>query len=130
VEYSIVKEPMAMLELEMSEGEQITADAGAMVYTKGDIEVKTRTRKSGVLKKIKVAAFGGEWFFVNDFIAHSDCTLGLTGPPIGDIVYLEVDPSSGFIAQSGSYIASTEEVELDAVAGLHQGFIRIRIFHA
>lgn len=104
---------MAMLELDMSDGEQIRAEAGAMVYMRGDFEVKTRTRQGGVFKKIKVAALGGEWFFVNDFIAHGDCALGLTGPPIGDIAYLDVEPSRGYIVQTGAYIASSEDVDLD-----------------
>lgn len=55
---------MAMLEIEMSDGDQITAEAGAMVYMRGDFDVETRTRQGGVFKKIKVAALGGEWFFV------------------------------------------------------------------
>ena len=113
LQYSILKEPMAMLEIDMSDGDQITAEAGAMVYMRGDFDVKTRTRQGGVFKKIKVAALGGEWFFVNDFIANGDCTLGLTGPPIGDIAYLEVEPSHGYIVQTGSYIASSDEVDLD-----------------
>jgi uncharacterized protein (AIM24 family) len=55
--------------------------------------------------------------------------LGLTGPPIGDIVYLEVDPSSGYIAQSGSYIASTEEVELDTQwQGFTKGLFGSEVF--
>ena len=35
-------------------------------------------RKGGFLKSIKAAAFGGESFFVNEFIAQEDnCNLGL-----------------------------------------------------
>lgn len=84
-----------------------------MVYMKGDIEIKTRTREGGFFKKIKVTALGGESFFVNDYIAHGDCFIGLTGPPLGDIVRLEVKQGSGFIVQSGAYVASTQGVLLD-----------------
>jgi uncharacterized protein (TIGR00266 family) len=111
--YRIVKEPMALLEVEMSTGEKITAESGAMVYMKGDIEVKTRTREGGFLKKLKVTALGRESFFVNDFLAKGDCSVGLTGPPIGDIVRLDVKPGEGFIVQSGSYVASSSGVMLD-----------------
>ncbi|AIC14725.1 TIGR00266 family protein [Nitrososphaera viennensis] len=113
MQFSIVKAPMALLEVQMSAGEKITTESGAMVYMKGDIEIKTRTREGGFLKKLKVTALGGESFFVNDFIAKSDCSLGLTGPPIGDIVRLDIKPGSGFIVQSGSYVASTAGVLLD-----------------
>lgn len=111
--YRIIKEPMAMLEVEMSDGEKITGESGAMVYTRGNVEIKTRTREGGFFKKIKVTALGGESFFVNDFIAHGDCSIGLTGPPIGDIVLIGVRPASGFIVQSGSYVASSSGVMLD-----------------
>ena len=108
-----MKEPMAILEVQMSSGEKITAESGAMVYMKGDIEVKTRTREGGLFKKIKVTALGGESFFVNDYIAHGDCSIGLTGPPLGDIIRVEVKPSNGFIVQSGSYVSSTPGVLID-----------------
>lgn len=102
-----------MLDVRMSAGEKITAESGAMVYMKGDMEVKTRTREGGLFKKIKVTALGGESFFVNDYIARGDCTIGLTGPPLGDITQIPIRPGSGYIVQSGSYIASTEGVILD-----------------
>lgn len=111
--YRIIKEPMAMLEVEMSDGEKITGESGAMVYTRGNVEIKTRTREGGFFKKIKVTALGGESFFVNDFIAHGNCSIGLTGPPIGDIVLIGVRPALGFIVQSGSYVASSSGVMLD-----------------
>lgn len=104
---------MAILDIQMSSGEKITAESGAMVYMKGDIEIKTRTREGGFFKKIKVTALGGESFFVNDYIAHGDCSIGLTGPPLGDIVRLEVKQGSGLIVQSGAYVASTQGVLLD-----------------
>lgn len=97
----------------MAAGEKITAESGAMVYMKGDVDINTRTREGGFLKKLKVTAFGGESFFVNDFIAKSDCSIGLTGPPIGDIVQLAIKPGNGFIVQSGSYVASTTGISLD-----------------
>lgn len=113
MQYQILKEPMAILEVQMCSGENITAESGAMVYMKGELEIKTRTREGGFFKKIKITALGGESFFVNDYVAHGDCSIGLTGPPIGDIVRVEVKPSSGFIVQSGAYVASTTGVLLD-----------------
>ena len=104
---------MAILEIALEAGEKITAESGAMVYMKGNIELKTRTREGGFLKKLKVTALGGESFFVNDFIAHGNATIGLTGPPLGDIIKLDIKPGEGFIVQSGSYVASTPGVILD-----------------
>lgn len=113
MQFQIIKEPMALLEVQMSAGEKITAESGAMVYMKGDMEIKTRTREGGFFKKLKVTALGGESFFVNDFVAKSNCSIGLTGPPIGDIIQLPVRQGAGFIVQSGAYVASTPGVLLD-----------------
>lgn len=113
MQYQILKEPMAILEVQLNSGEKITAESGAMVYIKGDVEIKTRTREGGLLKKLKVTALGGESFFVNDFIAKTDATIGLTGPPLGDIIRIKVMQGSGYIVQSGSYVASTPGVVLD-----------------
>ncbi|MEJ2259038.1 MAG: TIGR00266 family protein [Nitrosopumilaceae archaeon] len=60
----------------------------------------------------KAAAFGGESFFVNEFIAHEDdCTLGLTGNMLGDIEVIHVDEE--YIIQSGAFIGSTNGLTLD-----------------
>jgi len=111
--FEILKEPMAILDVQLEPGEKITAESGAMVYMKGDIEIKTRTREGGLLKKLKVTALGGESFFVNDYIARSESSIGLTGPPLGDIIHLDIVPGGGFIVQSGSYVASTQGVLID-----------------
>ena len=85
-----------------------------MVYIKGNIEVKTTTRSGGFFKKFKVAALGRQSFFVNNYVAHEDnCFIGLTGPPIGDVVRMSINASNGLIVQSGAYIASSTGVMLD-----------------
>jgi uncharacterized protein (TIGR00266 family) len=114
MKYTVTKEPMAMLEIELARDEQITAEAGSMVYMKGDIEIKTRTQKGGFFKKLSISALGQETFFVNDYIAHGDtCILGLTGPQLGDIWRMVANPGTGFMIQSGSYICSTPDIQLD-----------------
>ncbi|AFU58626.1 hypothetical protein Ngar_c16930 [Candidatus Nitrososphaera gargensis Ga9.2] len=104
---------MTILDVQMSSGEKITAESGATVYIKGDIEIKTRTCEGGLLKKLKVTALGSESFIVNNYIAQGDCSIGVTGPPLGDIVRPDIKPGSDFIVQSGSYVASTQGVLLD-----------------
>jgi uncharacterized protein (TIGR00266 family) len=117
MQYQILKEPMAMLEIQLNKEEEVTGEAGAMVYIKGNIEVKTTTRSGGgFFKKFKVAALGRQSFFVNNYVAHEDnCFIGLTGPPIGDIVRMSInaDNAGGLIVQSGAYIASSPGVMLD-----------------
>jgi uncharacterized protein (AIM24 family) len=57
MQYQILKERMAILEVQMSSAEKMTAESGTMVYMKGNIEIKTRTREGGFLKKIKVSSW-------------------------------------------------------------------------
>ena len=96
---------MGLVEFTLDRGEKVTAEAAAMVFMKGDILTETKMRKGGFLKSLKAAAFGGESFFVNEFIAQEDgCTLGLTGNMLGDIEVISIEDE--FIVQSGSFVGS------------------------
>ncbi len=127
--YKIISNPMGMLEVEMDKGDKITAEGGALVYMKGDVEIKTRMRNKSFLKSVKVTLLGKETFFVNDFIANEDnCIIGLTGPPVGDIFKLDIE-DHGYIIQSGAYIASTPYVELDTEwQGFTKGIFGTELF--
>ncbi|MBT6468843.1 MAG: TIGR00266 family protein [Thaumarchaeota archaeon] len=112
MEYEIVKNPMGLIEFTLNQGERIVAEAAAMVFMQGDIVTETRMRKGGFLKSLKAAAFGGESFFVNEFIAQEDgCKLGLTGNTLGDIEVINVNEE--YIVQSGSFVGSTTDLTLD-----------------
>lgn len=112
MEFEIVKNPMGLIEFSLNRNEKITAEAAAMVFIQGDIRTETKMRKGGFLKSLKAAAFGGESFFVNEFIAEEDnCKLGLTDNMLGDIQVIDVDEE--FVFQSGSFVGSTTELTLD-----------------
>ena len=129
MQFQILNNPMSILEVHMGKGESITAEAGALVFMKGNIEIKTKMR-GGFLKTVKVSLLGNESFFVNDYIANEDgCILGLTGPPVGDIIEIPIDGNNGFIVQSGSYIASTPGVDIDTKwQGFTKGIFGSEIF--
>jgi len=112
MEFEIVKNPMGLIEFTLNKGEKITAEAAAMVFMRGNIVTETKMRKGGFLKSLKAAAFGGESFFVNEFIAQEDgCKLGLTGNMLGDIEVIDVNEE--YIVQSGSFVGSTTDLTLD-----------------
>lgn len=129
MEHQILKNPMSILEIQMNQGEYIRADAGSFVFMKGQIEVKTQMR-TGLLKNLKVSILGGESFFVNDYIANENgCVLGLSGPPVGDIVEIPLTRSEGYILQSGAYIASTKDVAIDTKwQGIKKGIFGSELF--
>jgi len=128
MEYEIIKNPMGLIHFTMNKGDSVTAEAAALVFFKGDIETITRMRKSGFLKSLKVAAFGGESFFVNEFIAREDnCKLGLTGNMLGDIEEIHVNEE--IIVQSSAFVASTGDLTLDTKwQGFTKGIFGTNLF--
>jgi uncharacterized protein (TIGR00266 family) len=128
MDYEILKNPMGLIQFSMNKGEKVTAEAAAMVFMKGNIQTETKMRKGGFLKSLKAAAFGGESFFVNEFIANDDnCTLGLTGNTLGDIEVIHIDKE--FIVQSGAYVGSTNGLTLDTKwQGFTKGIFGTNLF--
>ena len=128
MDYEILKNPMGLIQFSMNKGEKVTAEAAAMVFMKGNIQTETKMRKGGFLKSLKAAAFGGESFFVNEFMAIDDnCTLGLTGNTLGDIEVIHIDKE--FIVQSGAYVGSTNGLTLDTKwQGFTKGIFGTNLF--
>ena len=110
--HEIVKNPVGMVDFSLDRGDTVTAEAGSMVYMRGDIETNTRTRSGGLFKALKSTVLAGESFFVNEFTAREDgCMLGLTGRTLGDMEVIRADGE--YIVQSGAYVASTGDITLD-----------------
>ena len=135
MDYEIKYSPSyAMLVLNLEAGEKIVGEAGAMTYMSPNIEVTTRTRERSILSSIGLSILGGQSLFVNDYIASGGPgELGLVAAPVGDIQVMKVEPEKGFIVQRASYLASTEDVDLDVkwegfTKGLFgQGLFMIRV---
>ena len=115
MKYEIKYEPSyAMLVAELEANERITGEAGSMTYMSPNIEVVTRMRERGILGALGVSIFGGQSFFVNDYVAKDRSgKIGLTAAPVGDIQILKVEPGNGYIIQKSGYLASTQDIELD-----------------
>jgi len=92
---SYSQKPHSLLEVNLKKDESITAEAGALVYMR-DVQIDTKTH-SGILKTLKVSILGNESFFVNKYTAkHDVCVLGLTSPPVGDIINILISNIAGF----------------------------------
>jgi len=100
--------------LKLEPNESVTAEAGAMTYMEPNINVKTRKRERSLLGTLSLTLLGRQSFFVNDYSAKEGAgEVAFVSAPVGDIETLEVKPNQGYIIQSASYIASTQNVELD-----------------
>ena len=115
MEYEIKYKPSySMLVVKLEPNESVTAEAGAMTYMEPNIDVKTRMRERSFLGTLGITFFGRQSFFVNDYRAQEGSgEVAFVAAPVGDIEKLEVKPNQGYIIQSASYIASTQNVNLD-----------------
>jgi len=96
-------------------GELIRAESGAMVGMT-NVEMSTGTR-GGLLKSLARSVLGGESFFINTFTASAQGGEVLLAPALpGDVVTypMQGDP---IMVQSGSYLASSDGIEVDTKWG-------------
>ena len=101
----------SLLKVELVRGEAISAEAGAMVSMSSGIEMET-VAKGGLFGALKRSVLGGESFFVNTFRATEPGEVTFAPSLPGDIYDLELKGQTVY-AQSGAYIASSPEIEVD-----------------
>lgn len=97
----------------LARNEKIQAESGAMLGMSPGIDMATEA-KGGILKSIARSMFAGESFFMNTYTGVKDGDSILLAPPLpGDIAVVEMqgDP---LLVQSGSYLASSEGIQVDA----------------
>jgi len=100
----------SILKLFLEPGEAVTAEAGAYVLHKGNVEIKTHTG-GGLLKALTRAMLAGESIFVNTFIARGSAELWFAPGVPGDIVYVPLHGQE-LIIQDTSYLAHHGNVSL------------------
>ncbi|MEM0505457.1 MAG: TIGR00266 family protein [Sulfolobales archaeon] len=104
----------SLLVVFLDPGEKIVAEAGSMTYMTPNVEVKTRMREKSILDSLGLTVLGRQSFWVNEYSARdSPGEVAFVSAPIGDIEKLTITPKQGYIIQKASYIASTENVNLD-----------------
>ncbi len=105
----------AMAQVQLEGGEQLLAEAGAMIGMSPNMNMETQA-KGGVGAGLK-RMFSGESFFQNTFTAMNGPGEVLVAHSLpGDIVSIEV-PQSALMIQSSSFIASHMGVTTSAKVG-------------
>ncbi|MGM0592031.1 MAG: TIGR00266 family protein [Halobacteriota archaeon] len=105
----------ALLTVSLDAGESIRSEAGAMVSYSDGIDIETRA-SGGILDSLKRNVLGGESFFQNTFVAREAGEVTLAPPLSGDVVHHELADET-LLVQSGSYIASHPDIEVDTKFG-------------
>ncbi len=103
------KPSYSLLKVGLEPGETVTAEPGAMVYMKGDIEIKTSS--GGILKGIMRSMLGGESFWLNTYRARSHAEIWFAPSLPGDIEALNID-GKGLIIQDTSYLAHHGDISI------------------
>ncbi|MFN2106317.1 MAG: TIGR00266 family protein, partial [Candidatus Promineifilaceae bacterium] len=102
----------ALAFVELDADESIQVEAGAMVGMSPDLKLITEAR-GGLFKSLTRSIFGGESFFLNTYTARKAGDSVALAPPLpGDINVIEMR-GEPLLVQSGSYLASSEGVNVD-----------------
>lgn len=101
-------------------GEKVRVEAASMVGMSSGVTLET-TATGGILKSLGRAFLGGESFFQNVYTAPSQGGEVLVAPSLpGDLTTLDV--TEPMLVQSGAYVASDIEIELDSKWGGSKSF--------
>ena len=101
--------------ISLDAGEKIQAETGAMVSMSDTIKMDTGM-KGGILGGLKRSVLGGESFFLNTFEAEQPGEVTIAPALPGDILALEL-AGLPLMVQSGSFLASTPDVDIDTKWG-------------
>jgi uncharacterized protein (TIGR00266 family) len=112
--------------------EPIQVEAGSMVGMSAGVGVETKAR-GGLLKSLARSMLGGESFFINTYRAPSQGGRVMLAPALpGDITVRQLEQET-LLVQSGSYVASSEDVDVSTAWGgaktffAREGLILLRI---
>lgn len=111
----------SMAIVDLAPHEEIRVESGSMVSMTEGMKLKTQM-EGGILRSLTRSVLGGESFFLNVFQAPAQggqINLAPTMP--GDMMILEMHGES-LLVQSGSYVASSLGITIDAKWGGAQTF--------
>ena len=111
----LYKPSYSLAVVNMDRGEEIVAEAGAMVSMSSGIQIETKAR-GGILGGLARSFLGGESFFLNTFKAVEPGEITLAPALPGDVVHLELNNET-LLVQSGSYMACSTDISVDTQWG-------------
>lgn len=123
MEYVIDRGPdFSVLKVKLSAGESITAEPGAYMLHRGDMEVTTGTGGQGIMSVLGRAILGGESIFLNTFRARGPSEIWFVPPIPGDIRPVQLR-GTDIVIQDTSYLAHVGDVKLGIAFRGFKGFL-------
>ncbi|MFD0960823.1 TIGR00266 family protein [Paenibacillus chungangensis] len=101
----------AMLCVELSQGDRVKAESGAMVSMTPTLELKGTT-DGGVMRGLGRMLSGESFFFQEITAARGGGQLVLAPKSIGDIRAVELDGSYKLLVQKDGFLAATDGIEV------------------
>lgn len=102
--------------VKLNPNETLQVEGGAMVSMTPDLKLETKA-KGGILKSLARSVLGGESFFMNTYTAPSEGGEITLAPALpGDVQVMELQ-NEVLMVQSGSYVASSQDINVDTKWG-------------
>ncbi|WP_395244948.1 AIM24 family protein [Agromyces sp. MMS24-K17] len=108
---------MPVLEITLDAGERIVAEGGDVAWLTPGLDIETSTAfasggKGGFMSGLKRLVGGGQLFLTQYTAPAAGGFVAFAAQLPGTIRELAIDPSDEYMVQSGSYTASTADVEV------------------
>lgn len=108
---------MPVLEITLDPGERIVAEGGDVAWLTPGFDIETSTAygsggKGGFMSGLKRMVGGGQLFLTQYTASAAGGFVAFAAQLPGTIRELAIDPSDQYMVQSGSYTASTADVEV------------------
>lgn len=110
----------ARVELTLEPGEEMSAEAGALLSHTPGVEIETGA-SGGLMKSLRRSVLGGESFFVNTYRATQRANVSLAPALPGDIIAHELTDETVYV-QSSSYLAGDPTLDVDTEFGGARSF--------
>lgn len=106
----------------LSYNEKVHIEAEGMAFMSDGIEVSAGTGTGGIAKGLMRKAFGGESFFMGEYVARIQGAWVAAAPKYpGDIKDVDLGATGSLVVQSGALLAYADTVKVDVkVSGLSQ----------
>jgi uncharacterized protein (TIGR00266 family) len=110
-DFHLVGDVMQAVVVPLAPGQEVQAEAGAMLYMAGDVVMDTSMRGGlwGGLRRM----VAGESLFMTRFRARGPGQVAFAAPHPGNVKRLDLDGGSGWLCQRDSFLCATAGVEIN-----------------
>ncbi len=112
MEYKITGDNLQFVHLELTPGEKIYAEAGAMTYMTGNVSMSAKAR-GGLWRGLK-RKLARETFFVTEFVAEGGPGVAAFGGNVpGKIMAIDLRDGGTWLLQKDAFLCAEDAVEMD-----------------